>query len=103
MTSAAWPVTLTLRQTFFTRPSEPTRKVLRSMPIYFRPYIDFSTHVPYFSATVLVSSDAKGNFRPYFSANFSIGFILSGDTPITSNPILPNCGSASSHAQDFFV
>ena len=45
---------------------------------------------PYFSATVFVSSDASGNLSPYFSANFSIGFILSGDTPITSRPMWPS-------------
>src|SRR5690606_6580867 len=44
-TSAACPGTLTLRQARMTFPSSPMRKVDRSIPIYFRPYIDFSTHV----------------------------------------------------------
>ena len=86
-TSAAWPVTLTLRQALAIFPALSIRNVLRSMPIYLRPYIDFSTQVPYFSATACVSSDASGNVSSYFSANFSIGFILSGDTPITSMPM----------------
>src|ERR1700728_1034324 len=51
ITSSAWPVTLTLRHALRTLPSGPTRKVLRSMPMYLRPYIDFSTQVPYRSAT----------------------------------------------------
>ena len=45
ITSAAWPVTLTLRHTLAILPDLSTRNVLRSMPIYFRPYIDFSTQV----------------------------------------------------------
>jgi len=45
ITSSAWPVTLTFRQTFRTFPSPPIRNVLRSIPIYRFPYIDFSTQV----------------------------------------------------------
>ena len=54
-------------------------------PCTFLPYIDFSTHTPYASATALVSSEASGKFRSYLAANFSIGFIGSGETPITSS------------------
>src|ERR1700722_14449230 len=71
--------------------------------MYLRPYMDFSTHVAYFSATACDSSDASGKLNLYFSANFSIGLILSGDTPITSMPILPNCGNASWNAQASLV
>jgi BarA-like signal transduction histidine kinase len=46
ITSSACPVTLTFRQAFSTFPSAPIKNVLRSIPIYFRPYIDFSTQVP---------------------------------------------------------
>src|ERR1700677_4291234 len=76
MTSSAWPVTLTLRHAFSTFPSVPIRNVLRSIPMYFRPYIDFSTHVPYRSATACSSSDASGKVSPYLAANRSIGLLL---------------------------
>ena len=102
-TSAAWPVTLTLRQALAILPALSIRNVLRSIPIYLRPYIDFSTQVPYFSATACDSSDASGNVSWYFSANLSIGFILSGDTPMTSMPIWPSCGSASWNAHASLV
>ncbi len=36
--------------------------------MYFRPYIDFSAHTPYFSATVWSSSARSGKPRPYFSS-----------------------------------
>ena len=45
-TSAAWPSTFTLGHTFATLPSAATKKVERSMPMYFLPYMDFSTHTP---------------------------------------------------------
>src|SRR6185437_8156342 len=102
-TSAAWPVTLTFLHTRAIFPSLSIRNVLRSMPMYFRPYIDFSTQVPYLSATARDSSDASGNVSLYLAANFSIGGILSGDTPITSSPILPSCGRASWNAQASLV
>ncbi len=45
-TASAWPGTFTLRQTCATLPSAPIRKVDRSIPMYFLPYMDFSTQVP---------------------------------------------------------
>src|SRR5262249_12471997 len=98
-----WLVTLTLRHAFTTLPRLSIRNVLRSIPIYLRPYIDFSTHVPNCSATVCDSSDASGNVSWYLSANLSIGLILSGDTPITSMPMLPSCGNASWNAHASLV
>src|SRR6185312_16046614 len=102
-TSAAWLVTLTLRHVLATLPDLSIRNVLRSMPMYLRPYIDFSTHVPYASAAACVSSEASGKVRLYFAAKLSIGFILSGDTPITSSPSLPSCGRASWKSQACLV
>jgi hypothetical protein len=46
ITSAACPGTFTLCHAFTTRPSAPTRNVARSIPMYLRPYMDFSTHTP---------------------------------------------------------
>jgi hypothetical protein len=45
-TSATWPGILTLCQTPRTTPPLSMRKVLRSMPMYLRPYMLFSTHTP---------------------------------------------------------
>jgi hypothetical protein len=45
-TSPACPVTLTFRHTFSTLPFDPIKNVQRSIPMYFRPYIDFSTQAP---------------------------------------------------------
>ena len=45
-TSATWPLTFTLRHTLATLPSSSIRKVARSIPIYFLPYILFSTQTP---------------------------------------------------------
>ena len=45
-TSATWPGTLTLCQTWRTTPSLSMRKVARSIPMYLRPYMLFSTHTP---------------------------------------------------------
>ena len=45
-TSSAWPGTFTFRQTLRITPLPSMRKVERSMPIYFLPYMLFSTHTP---------------------------------------------------------
>ncbi len=45
-TSAAWPGTFTFDQICATLPSRPMRKVDRSMPMYFLPYMLFSTQTP---------------------------------------------------------
>src|SRR6476620_7077922 len=44
--SSAWPGTFTLRQMPRITPFSSMRKVERSMPIYFLPYMLFSTQVP---------------------------------------------------------
>ena len=50
-TSATCPGTLTLRHAPRTTPCWSSRKVQRSMPMYLRPYMLFSTQTPYFSQT----------------------------------------------------
>src|SRR5579871_1470195 len=45
-TSATWPGTFTLRQTRRITPDLSIRKVDRSMPMYLRPYMLFSTQAP---------------------------------------------------------
>ncbi len=45
-TSSTWPGTLTLRQMLRMTPFGSIRKVERSMPMYLRPYMLFSTQVP---------------------------------------------------------
>ncbi len=46
ITSATWPGTFTLRHSLRTTPLSSMRKVERSMPMYFLPYMLFSTHTP---------------------------------------------------------
>ena len=60
--------------------------VERSMPMYVLPYMLFSTHVPYCSATSCSSSERSVNGRPYFSRNLTCFFGLSGLTPRTTAP-----------------
>ncbi len=50
-TCSACPSGFTFEKIFAIFPSAPTTKVLRSMPMYFLPYILFSFHTPYASAT----------------------------------------------------
>lgn len=45
-TSAAWPLGFTFSKTRAMRPAGSMRKVVRRMPWYFRPYIDFSPQTP---------------------------------------------------------
>src|SRR5260221_4375010 len=45
-TASTWPGTLTLRHTPHTTPFSSMRKVARSIPMYFRPYMLFSTQTP---------------------------------------------------------
>src|SRR4051794_40083600 len=59
----------TLRNTCLMLPSGPMTNVERSMPMYFFPYIDFSTQVSYLSPTEWSSSPSSVNGRPYLSAN----------------------------------
>jgi len=64
----------------------PIRKVERSIPIYLRPYIDFSTHVPNASLILPSSSEASGTARSYLAMNLSCFFIGSREIPTTFAP-----------------
>ncbi len=46
ITASAWPFTFTLGNTAATFPAASMTKVVRSMPMNFRPYKDFSFHTP---------------------------------------------------------
>ena len=46
-TASAWPAGFTLWKIFLMVPSEAMIKVVRSTPMYFLPYMDFSFHTPY--------------------------------------------------------
>src|SRR5438105_3082562 len=60
--------------------------VLRSLPKYVRPYIDFCTHTPYASATAWPSSESSGKPRAWLSWNsFSLP-TGSGEIPSTVTP-----------------
>jgi hypothetical protein len=61
-------------------------KVARCTPMYFLPYIDFSTQVPYFSATAWSASARRVKSRSYLPANLSIAATSSGEIPITRAP-----------------
>src|SRR5207253_6389327 len=50
------------------RPFSSTRNAERTMPKYFLPYMLFSPHVPYASATAWSSSASSRNPSPYFSS-----------------------------------
>ena len=64
-------------------------KVVRLIPKYFFPYIDFSIQTPSFSQT-LFSSEAKKYFILYFSANLIFFSIESLETPTSWKPIFLN-------------
>jgi len=50
-TCSSWPSTFTALNTLATFPAASITNVLRAMPIDFLPYMFFSRHAPYFSAT----------------------------------------------------
>jgi hypothetical protein len=60
--------------------------VVRSLPQKVLPYIDFSTHTPYRSATEWSESASSVKLRPWPSWNFFTAFTGSGDTPRTTAP-----------------
>src|SRR6266436_888242 len=88
-TSPTWPGTLTLCQTPRMTPVPSIRKVARSMPIYLRPYMLFSTHTPNFSHTSPPVSEARMNGNPCFFLNLSCEATESFDMPMTTAPVPP--------------
>src|SRR5215472_10794914 len=83
-TSATWPGTRTLRHAPRTMPFRSIRKVERSIPIYLRPYMLFSTQVPYFSQTSEPESDASVKGRLCFFLNLSCEATGSFEIPMTT-------------------
>src|SRR6516225_3392002 len=83
-TSATWPGTRTLRHAPRTTPFRSMRKVERSIPIYLRPYMLFSTQVPYFSQTSEPESDARAKGRLCFLLNLSCEATGSFEIPMTT-------------------
>ena len=67
-------------------PSGPITNVARWTPQYVRPYIDFSTQVPYFSAILWSASASSVNGRSYLSANLRSFAGSSGEMPSTTAP-----------------
>ena len=65
-------------------PPASTRKVERSIPMKFRPYIDFSPQTPKRSNTSPVSSESRITPRPCLSRNRSWLFTLSLEMPRTA-------------------
>src|SRR5207244_9934534 len=87
-TSSAWVSGFTRRITLATLPSPSMTKVERSMPMNVFPSIDFSTHVPYASATDWSSSARSVKGRPYFFLIFVCFCVLSELTTSTTAPRL---------------
>src|SRR5690606_35922265 len=77
----------TFGSTCATRPSSSMMNVVRSLPQNFFPYIDFSFHTPYASATSWSSSARSVKGRLYFSRNFWWLLTESGLTPRTRAPV----------------
>src|SRR3954452_20908001 len=69
---------LTLYQACSILPFSSTRNAERRMPMYLRPYIDFSVHTSYFSAMAWSSSASNGKPSEYLSSNFFCFVGLSG-------------------------
>src|SRR5471030_2761655 len=97
-TSAACPGTFTLCQTRRTTPCASIRKVQRSIPIYFRPYMLFSTQAPYRSTTSPSLSEASLGERPYLVRNLPWLAAESLETPTTTAPAAAKASAAAVNA-----
>src|SRR5579864_9401607 len=76
-------------------PSAPITKVVRSMPMYFLPYMLFSLSTPNCLAADLSSSDRSAHWNLNFSLNFFSAEGLSGEMPRTTAPAFWNFEYAS--------
>src|SRR6056297_2663758 len=85
-TSSAWPGTFTLRQTRAICPVLSIKKVERSIPQNFLPYMLFSFHTPYCSQMSLSASVKSGTPRSCLSRNFSCLATVSFEMPMTVAP-----------------
>ena len=80
----------TLYQAWATLPCSSMRNAERSMPMYLRPYMDFSFHTSNASATAWSWSDRSGKPSEYFVSNFFWAAGLSGLMPrIAVSPTSP--------------
>src|SRR5439155_16308352 len=68
-------------------PSPSMMNVARRFPQYVRPYIDFSAHTPYCSATEWSASASRVKFSDCLSWNFLTSRTESGETPSTTAPV----------------
>lgn len=83
MTSSACPAGFTLVNTLVTIPFSSMTNVVLSMPIYFLPYMDFSTQTPQASASAWSVSARRSKESENLSANLRCDFTPSGETPMT--------------------
>src|SRR3569623_2071088 len=88
-TSSTCPGTLTLRHTLASVPDTSNSQVVRSIPLYSRPYSTLGTHAPNASITPF-SSLASGTVRRYFAVNLACLAGASFDTPSKAAPALAN-------------
>ena len=88
-TSSTCPLTLTLFQENKILPLVSIINVDLSIPKYFFPYIDFSTHIPNFSQASF-KSEANWYFKLNFLAKSIFFFIGSLEEPIIVKPIFLN-------------
>src|SRR5690606_13952520 len=91
-TSSACPGTLTLRHSRLSTPLSSSRNMLRSTPLYLRPYRLFSFHTPKSWHRLRSSSESRSNGNCIFALNFSCDSTLSGETPTTIVPAFLNAG-----------
>src|SRR3546814_4967677 len=71
-TASTWPGTLTLRHMPRTTPASSIRKVDRSIPMYLRPYIDFSTQEPYRSVTSPRSEEHTSELQSLMRISYAV-------------------------------
>src|SRR2546423_5151423 len=92
------PFGLTLYQASATLPFSSIRNAERTMPKYFLPYMLFSPHTPYASATAWSSSASSGKPSPYFVSNFCWRAGGSGLIPSTAVSPMSPATSRKPHA-----
>src|ERR1700674_4427767 len=80
-TASACPLTFTLRHSWRSTPLASIRKLLRSIPMYFLPYMLFSWMTSYSLQTVLSGSLRRSKGNPIFFLNFSCDSTESAEIP----------------------
>src|SRR5260370_3012648 len=102
-TSPTWPSILTLGQRPRITPFSSISTVVRSMPMYLRPYMLFSTQTPYFSQTSPLSSEARMKGSEYFCLNLSCARTGSREIPTIVAAVFEKSGIASRKPQASLV